>query len=396
MTQPKSLSPRALTLTYLAALVVIGLIVMAGNLVASAYLDRQENDARTVNLAGRQRMLYLTISREALLAAVGEQVAQRRQACQRLQRAVAEWDRVHLGLVHGDSDLGLAALANPRARALLERLEESRRSILAAAQELIKTSEDCHADKALLPRILDQGDDYLPLMDRLVFLYAQESQGRVEALRQAELILDGITLLGLVAVGWFVFRPMVGRIADGLGQLRAAAEAYEDLSLTDQLTDLANRRAMDRHLDEEWRRAAREGHTLSLVMLDVDRFKQYNDTYGHVQGDRALQAVAKVVAATARRPGDLAVRYGGEELALVLPGAGLRAATGLAEQMRRAVQELAIPHCASGVKPVLTVSLGVASLQPGRDLEPASLIKAADDAMYRAKQSGRNRVETAA
>ncbi|MFH1059755.1 MAG: diguanylate cyclase [Pseudomonadota bacterium] len=395
MTQPKYLSPRALTLTYLVALMAIGLIVAGGNLVASAYLDRQEDDARTLNLAGRQRVLYMTISREALLAAKGEEVARRRQACQRLRRAVNEWDRVHQGLVNGDPDLGLRALSSSRTRSLLERLEDSRRAILEAAQALIKTNDDCRTDMAMLPRILDHGDNYLPLMDRLVFLYAQESRERVDSLRQAELVLDGITLLGLAAVGWFVFRPMVRRIDDGLGQLRAAAEVYEDLSLTDELTELANRRAMDQHLAEEWRRAAREGHTLSLVMLDVDRFKQYNDTYGHVQGDRALQAVATVLAASARRPGDLAVRYGGEELALVLPGADLRAAAGLAEQLRRQVQALAIPHRASGVEPVLTVSLGVASLAPGLTADPASLINAADEALYRAKQAGRNRVETA-
>lgn len=396
MTISREVKPRTLTLTYLAALALIGLIVLAGNLVATAYLDRQEDDARTINLAGRQRMLYLTISQEAMLAAKGEEVAQRRQACHRLRRALAEWDRVHQGLLKGDSALGLTAMTSPRTRRFLEHLEESRLAILNAAQDLIASSDDCQAGQRLLPGIIANGEKYLPLMDQLVFAFDQESRARVDDLRRTEMTLDGLTVLGLLLVGLFIFRPMVARIGRNLTELTAAAEAFQDLSLTDGLTGLANRRAMDQHLAREWRRAAREGHCLSLVMLDVDRFKQYNDDHGHLQGDEALRAVARVMAQAARRPGDLAVRYGGEELALVLPGADLKAATGLAEQVRRQVRELGLAHPSSGVAPVLTVSLGVASLGPHGPADWGGLLRAADAALYRAKQTGRDRVEAAA
>ncbi|MFZ5586203.1 MAG: diguanylate cyclase domain-containing protein [Thermodesulfobacteriota bacterium] len=396
MQADQTVKPRRLTQTYLAALTLIGLMVLGGNLVTMAYLDRQADDARTINLAGRQRMLYLTISQEAWLAAQGEEVVQRRQACQRLRLALAEWDRVHQGLVRGDAELGLTALASPQARELLGRLEHSRRAILTAAQDLIANNGDCRDGGRRLPEIMAHGESYLPLMDRLVFIFDQESRARVVNLRRAEMALDGLTVLGLALVGLFIFRPMVRRIQDDLALLEGQAASFQDLSLTDELTGLANRRAMDQHLEREWRRAAREGHSLSLVMLDVDRFKQYNDAHGHLQGDRALQAVAGVVAAAARRPGDLAARFGGEELALVLPGANLAAARGLAEQVRRQVRRLGLPHPASGVQPVLTASLGVASLNPGPVVDVKRLLGAADRALYLAKQGGRDRVEAAA
>ncbi len=390
----RSLSPRVLTLSYLAALGLIALMVVTGNFVATAYLERQERDARTINLAGRQRMLYLSISREALLLSRGRELAQRRQAAHRLQQALTQWDRVHQALIGGDAELGLAAMDSPQVRQQWEKLRQTHRAILTTSRELLACEKgSCQEGEDHLARaILANGEEYLPLMDKLVFLYDEESKQRVRTLRQVESALDAMTLLGLALVGLVIFRPMVRRINQNLERLSATAAMFKDLSFIDGLTGLANRRALDLHLEQEWRRHARAGASLALVLLDVDHFKQYNDAHGHLQGDEALRALAKVLREAARRPGDLAARFGGEELAMVLAGVDLDTATRLADQVRRQVEELGLAHPGPPPGRCLTVSLGVTSLVPGREVDIPRLVLAADQALYSAKAAGRNRV----
>ena len=177
--------------------------------------------------------------------------------------------------------------------------------------------------------------------------------------------------------------------------LRIANELFERLSVTDALTGVANRRAFDRQLDLEWRRCLREQRPLALLLLDVDSFKAYNDTYGHPAGDACLHKVGAELRAAAHRPGDLAARYGGEEFALLLPGATPAGARGVAEAVRLRVQSLAIDHIASAAADVVTISVGAVSLRPLVGERAAVLVAAADEALYRAKANGRNRVEMA-
>src|SRR4051812_15660511 len=162
----------------------------------------------------------------------------------------------------------------------------------------------------------------------------------------------------------------------------------------DGLTGLANRRTFDQVLDREWARAAREAAPLALVMLDVDHFKAYNDLYGHPGGDYCLSRVAAVLRETLNRPGDVAARYGGEEFATVLPGTDLAGAAVVAEAMRAGVAALGMVHAGSPKHRRVTVSLGVAALAPGPLMAEDELVKAADQALYRAKHEGRNRVAT--
>ncbi|MFC0252157.1 diguanylate cyclase [Massilia consociata] len=166
----------------------------------------------------------------------------------------------------------------------------------------------------------------------------------------------------------------------------------ERLANVDGLTELANRRRFDEVYGMEWQRARRSGRPLSLALLDIDAFKQYNDRYGHPAGDRALRSVARTAGAAMRRPADLAARYGGEELVLLLPETGALDARELVSHLRDAVAGLAIAHESSSVAPVLTVSVGGASWYPGSAEQPAELVEAADAELYRAKQAGRNRV----
>jgi len=165
------------------------------------------------------------------------------------------------------------------------------------------------------------------------------------------------------------------------------------LSTLDTLTGVANRRRFDEVLGHEWRRAARDGTPLSLVFCDIDFFKNYNDGYGHLEGDECLVKVARAVHGISNRPGDLAARYGGEEFVLVLPGTGDEGAATLAERLRARIEELDIPHAYSPLGPRLTISLGVATAVPRPGSEPAELLALADRAVYAAKAEGRNRVK---
>jgi diguanylate cyclase (GGDEF)-like protein len=177
-------------------------------------------------------------------------------------------------------------------------------------------------------------------------------------------------------------------------ELNKAKHELEKISLTDALTGLANRRHFDLYLEQEWSRALRQGQPISLVMLDIDFFKAFNDAYGHPRGDQCLKQVARVLEQVMRRPTDLAARYGGEEFALVLPDT--QDAVAVAEACRVAIQELGIVHEFSDVAPVITISAGVCSLVPTRNTSAASLIQQADDALYKAKDAGRNQILEAA
>ncbi|NLT55828.1 MAG: diguanylate cyclase [Actinomycetales bacterium] len=162
--------------------------------------------------------------------------------------------------------------------------------------------------------------------------------------------------------------------------------------MLDGLTQIANRLAFQRRIEECWQAAAVNGGAVALLMIDVDLFKPYNDHYGHVQGDRALQTVAECLERTALHEDDLACRYGGEEFAVLLPSAGLRGATAVASRFRDELARRAVPHAASSVSSVLTVSVGIAVRSARPDLAAETLVEAADAALYDAKISGRDRV----
>jgi diguanylate cyclase (GGDEF)-like protein/PAS domain S-box-containing protein len=183
-------------------------------------------------------------------------------------------------------------------------------------------------------------------------------------------------------------------------KLNDTLEQIRRMAATDGLTGLANRRHFDEVADREWRRCDREGVPLSVLMIDADRFKLFNDRYGHLAGDACLCAIASQLAAAARRPGDLAARYGGEEFVLLMPNTNSEGATCIAEMIRELVLSLAIPHESSPALGVVTVSIGAATGWP-RDpgVGPgsvAALLAAADAALYLAKSRGRNQVAIAA
>lgn len=177
-------------------------------------------------------------------------------------------------------------------------------------------------------------------------------------------------------------------------QLMEANIELQRLNNVDALTGASNRKHFNEYIEIEWRRAAREQSSLSVLMIDVDDFKKFNDTYGHLAGDEALRKVAQAARNASGRPADLTARFGGEEFIIVLPGTDIAGVQAVGEKVRERVAALKIPHSASSAGEFLTVSVGGASMIPRRSDSFIALIETADVALYQAKRSGKNRVVT--
>lgn len=188
---------------------------------------------------------------------------------------------------------------------------------------------------------------------------------------------------------------LTGSLRDRNRQLRDARRQLTDLANIDELTGLGNRRLVNNALQEEINRARRTGGELSIILLDVDYFKNYNDNYGHPAGDTVLKSLADLMERATSRAGEVVGRYGGEEFILILPGASASSAMRTAARLQALVIAEAIPHEKSAVAEIITVSQGVATVQPDADLLPADVIKRADKALYDAKHLGRNTISVA-
>ncbi len=175
-------------------------------------------------------------------------------------------------------------------------------------------------------------------------------------------------------------------------KLEKANRELQGLASLDGLTHLANRRRFDEYLNQEWRRLRRSRAPLSLILCDVDFFKRYNDTFGHLAGDDCLRQVADAIRQAVKRSADLAARYGGEEFAIILLETDVAGGVRVAEIIQNNLRSLQLLHPKSPVNPYVSMSFGVASMVPDRDCSPIQLIAAADLALYQAKQEGRNRV----
>ena len=219
----------------------------------------------------------------------------------------------------------------------------------------------------------------------LIVVIAQSRDEVYAVWKRNALLVAGAT--GLLCLGILWLSSLLGR---QLRLRRRAERELAKLASTDGLTGLANRRQLDQALAHEWSRSLRSGLPLSLLMIDVDHFKAFNDRHGHHGGDDALRDVARTLAATTRRPGDLAARYGGEEFMVVLPQTPLEGAAKMAEKIRSAIESL--PPYGEDTQPT-TVSIGVATRTPGAADTLAMLLGDADRALYEAKRRGRNRVE---
>lgn len=179
-------------------------------------------------------------------------------------------------------------------------------------------------------------------------------------------------------------------------ELKRQRDMLARLSNLDGLTGIPNRRALDAALEREWRRGMRSLKPLSLIMIDIDHFKAYNDTYGHLAGDDCLRTVSQILQDATERAGDLLARYGGEEFVAILPETDQSGALMVANRMREALEQRTLPHSSSPLGAQVTVSIGTATIHPNRDIVVGKLLEEADAALYQAKQRGRNRIETSA
>ena len=199
--------------------------------------------------------------------------------------------------------------------------------------------------------------------------------------------------MDLTLTPMYLRQPLFIGLLHDITHHKQSEDALQRAAMVDPLTKIANRRHFDSFLEKEWQRAMRSGQPLSLVVLDVDHFKLYNDTLGHPAGDACLQQVAQAIASHALRPTDLAARYGGEEFVILFAETDADAAHLLAESIRAHIESLQIPHPRSTTSAWLTVSIGVATIHPHQLDNTESLFVAADRAMYAAKEGGRNQVQ---
>jgi diguanylate cyclase (GGDEF)-like protein len=239
--------------------------------------------------------------------------------------------------------------------------------------------------------IVALSEEVLGALDMVVSRLQEESRDRINRFRFMQAYLLATTLAVLLLQGMFIFQPAVNLIQKETENLEAANRELQRLSNADGLTGIANRRLLDEFLEREWSRAARQGTSLTLIMVDIDFFKNYNDTYGHHDGDECLKRVANALEASVKRSSDLVARYGGEEFAVVLPDTSFHGGVVVAEKLRSEVEKLQIEHRESPLMKVVTISLGVATIIPGPSRSPEDLIVLADQLLYQAKQQGRNR-----
>lgn len=296
----------------------------------------------------------------------------------------------HEGLLESVLDLGDAALTNDVSeKALIALFGEEN---AAEVQNL-----GAHGLLAVPMRVLGRITGVMLLLrhrngrrygqDDLVFAQAIADRAGV-AIRSAHLYAENMQQAEALRS---VNRGLERRIAERTAELELANELLRQQATEDPLTGLANRRLFTSTLELELRRARRQHTHLTLLMGDVDFFKQYNDRYGHPAGDECLIRVADVLRGSFRRAGDLAARYGGEEFAAILPGCDADAARIVAERFRKALSSEAIPHGGSAVGPFVTLSLGAVSARITGNVDAGALLEAADAALYRAKAEGRDR-----
>lgn len=352
-----------------------------------AMLDREElvdPDAVPPRWILTSKVAVRNVDGEVIgLAGAARNISQRRALEQALREGRDQLDLVLStmsdGLARFDGD-GVLVFVNERYRTLFPLTAHVRVPGSTLAQILravVDTGEQRHipADsEGWISRILatleQGGEEEVPMFDgRWLQIRTRPMPGG-----GATVVVSDITSLKRAEAG-----------------LVALTEQLRAMATTDAITGLLNRRGFDERLDEEIQRAHRNHHPLSLVIADIDRFKAYNDRYGHQAGDDCLKQVAAALRAAARRPADVAARYGGEEMTLILPETDQQGAWDVAEQLRQSVRALEIAHAGSE-KRVVTVSVGLATLEPGAPVSSAELIRRADAALYIAKDAGRDRV----
>lgn len=385
----------ALTRRYRLALIIIGVLAVAGYLALEAVVRTGTRSAHILERSTRQRILVERAAVVSQLLVLAERKGRRDTLRAEIKRVVGELEAIHNEVVHppeGQRDLTETARAAYFDEPLL--LERRIHGFLEAVRDLAALPDTAlsfdHPDYLIILATAAGGTS--GELDSLVSTLVRENDRGANRLRLSALGALFSILAGLAVTGAAVFSPLLRRLERGAVLLEEANESLWRLSASDGLTGIPNRRSFEQRIAEEWRRARRDRISLGLLMVDIDHFKAYNDRYGHLRGDECLTHLAQTMSRSVVRPADFVARYGGEEFVVLLPDTDADGIMLLAQKIHDRVVDLRIPHEASPVAPVVTVSIGAATMIPSDKVDPEVLIGAADRALYRAKRTGRNRV----
>lgn len=387
ITPSRTKTRTGIALAYISALSLIAGLTVASHFVVADTLRKNEGSAAVVNLSGRQRMLSQRIVALALEVRRGDESARAP-----LRTAISEFSTAHRRLVAlsqtapADSPLAKRLQTDyygpPKTDAHLHRFLHAAQDIAnapASPAEVARFAKQGYPDDIATLADLSRGP-LLQGLEQIVAAHQADSEDRIIRLERIQLGILGTVLLLLLIEALFIFRPMAKKICAYVQQLKQLAD-------NDYLTGIPNRRAFVNRALNEVERSRRHGLDLSLLLIDVDHFKQVNDVHGHPAGDAVLVALARTLDQAARQE-DMAGRLGGEEFALLLPATSLPQASLVAERLRQAVARTTVD--VNGKEIAVTISIGVASV-PLEEVAPfKAAMQTADAMLYRAKAAGRN------
>ena len=383
-----NLSFSSLTLKYISALALIGFLSVISFFNMNQLIYNEQKAAELINLNGRQRMLSQKMALYSLELIQETDGNKRIWLRKQLSDATISMENAQTRL-NGEEFSGFV-------QASLEDKEKID-TYIKNGNEVVALSEPAFSDemKKKVREMIEKSNEVLLSIDNTVNQQQKESEARIAKMLYLQGISMSLTFFVLLIEAIFLFRPMIKTIRSETDQLVELNQTLEKLSSLDGLTGLANRRYFDNFLNHEWLRGIRECTGMSAIIIDIDHFKLFNDTYGHQGGDDCLKKVATTLQKTVKRSTDLVARYGGEEFVVVLPKTDKNGAIRIAEKIREEVEKLRIEHAASSTSSWVTVSIGVASSNICHDGWKENLLAAADEALYQAKNSGRNQVKVA-